>query len=91
MSEDTQQQEVSNEANAELELENRLVASYIGKDFTIATYKNEDIVFLRGEKDDKSIDIVMTVAGASEMVEEIQKAIKYAKQPQELDSVEPTQ
>lgn len=91
MSEETQNQEALNEIVAELSLEDRLVASYIGKDFTIANYKGEDVVFLRGERGSKFIDIVMTVAGATEMVEEVQKIIKNAKHPEELDSVEPTE
>jgi hypothetical protein len=72
------------------QLEERLVKAYIAQDFTIASYKSEDIVFIQGKKGEIFADIVMTIAGASEMVETIQKLIeesKDAKQSGELDSL----
>lgn len=91
MSEETKQQEYADEVIEKLELEDRLAASYIGKEYTLATFNDEDIVFIRGEKGKNSIDLIMTVSGLTEMVEVVQRSVKYAKQSKELDSVEPTE
>lgn len=71
-------------------LEDRLLKAYVGQDFTIAIYKNEEIVFLNGKKGNQDVDIVMTVKGAAEMVETIQKSILESKKDEqsgELDSL----
>jgi hypothetical protein len=84
MSEPTQEQ-------AEANLENRLVQSHIGTDYTLANYKGEFVVFIRGKWGEEEADVVMSADNVIAMAEEIQETIKNAEQPEKLDSVEPTE
>jgi|694.fasta_scaffold03885_37 hypothetical protein len=66
--------------------ENRILASFLAKDFSINEYNGEQIIFIHGKRGEKEVDIVLDIDNAEEMAKAILEA-KNNEQSGELDSL----
>jgi|688.fasta_scaffold37665_14 hypothetical protein len=66
--------------------EDRIVASFLAKDFTIANYNGEHILFIHGVRGENEADIIMTIDGAKGMAQAILETSNN-EQSGELDTL----
>lgn len=78
-----------NEAIVSEEIQNteeRIIAAFLAKDFTIVEYNGERILFIHGKRGENEAEIIMTIGGAQGMARAILEE-KNDERSGELDSM----
>ena len=69
MSEETTNQPVSNE------LTDRVNNAYIANGYTLLNGGTDNVIMVSGDKDDQKADMLLTLEGMSEVVEQLKKEV----------------
>lgn len=77
MSEEQQQPKTNNE------LTERVNNAYIANNYTLLNGGTDNVIMISGDKDDKSVDVLLTLDGMEEVVQTLRKEVGAIKNPED--------
>ena len=77
MSEQTNEQETTQLVNNELT--ERVNGAYIASNYTLLNGGTDNVVMVKGDKDDKSVDVLLTLEGMEEVSQTLRKEVDSKK------------
>lgn len=77
MSEEQQQPKTNNE------LTERVNNAYIANNYTLLNGGTDNVIMISGDKDDKSVDVLLTLDGMEEVAQTLRKEVGAIKNPED--------